>query len=263
MNSKNCRVTRREIDRSEVNQRLSDSALAHMAVCLPCREFHAERSRLRELVGSLEPVAAPADFDARLRARIFTEQQTASHVSFFSRFAVSTPAVIAAALVVILAGAVVWFAGNRGQAPTIAAGNSVPADRANAQPDGGPSLPGNETTAPVTTATTPTANTKGVNEPFVNRSGGPSLRVTNRTQPLLVAKGKTQSRDLAVEPAVTIKQTIDQPGEVSFSAPDKPLVVSVQDNHGATRKISLPAVSFGSQRLVDNRVPVSSQGRIW
>ena len=263
MNSKDCRATRREIDRSEVNQRLSDQALAHVAVCLPCREFHAERSRLRELVGSLEPVAAPADFDARLRARIFAEQQTASRVSFFSRFAVSTPAVIAAALVVILTGAVVWFAQrNRGQAPTIAVGNSVPADRTNTRPDVGPSLPGNETTSPVGTATTSTVNTKGVNEPFVNRSGSTSPRDTNRTQPLL-AKGKTQSRDLAVEPAITIKQTVDEPGEVSFSAPDKPLVVSVQDNHGATRKISLPAVSFGSQRLVDNRMPVSSQGRIW
>jgi hypothetical protein len=42
------------------------------------------------------------------------------------------------------------------------------------------------------------------------------------------------------------------------------MVVSMQDDHGATRRISLPPVSFGAQRLVDNRIPVSStNSRSW
>jgi len=263
MNSKDCRLTRREIDQTEVNQRLSDQALTHMAVCAPCREFHAERSRLRELVGSLEPVAAPADFDVRLRARLAAERQSSSRASFSSRFAVSTPALVVATLVVMLVASVVWFTQrNRNQSPTIAASESASASETNTQTGGKSSASGNDTN-PSVAVTIPTAVASGANE-LVNRSGSPSPRDTDRTQPLSLAKGKTQSRDLAVEPAMTIKQTIDEPGEVSFSAPDKPLVVSVQDNHGATRKISLPPVSFGSQRLVDNRVPVSSpSGRVW
>jgi hypothetical protein len=38
------------------------------------------------------------------------------------------------------------------------------------------------------------------------------------------------------------------------------MVVSVRDANGATRKILLPPISFGSQRL-DNRTPVGMTNR--
>ena len=43
------------------------------------------------------------------------------------------------------------------------------------------------------------------------------------------------------------------------------MVVSMEDDRGATRRISLPPVSFGAQRLVDNHIPVSStsNSRSW
>jgi hypothetical protein len=39
----------------------------------------------------------------------------------------------------------------------------------------------------------------------------------------------------------------------------------MQDDRGATHRISLPPVSFGAQRLVDNRVPLtfSPNSRSW
>ncbi|MDX6559136.1 MAG: hypothetical protein QOF72_2185, partial [Blastocatellia bacterium] len=44
----------------------------------------------------------------------------------------------------------------------------------------------------------------------------------------------------------------------------RPMVVSMQDDRGETRRISLPPVSFGAQRLVDNRIPVSAtNSRSW
>jgi hypothetical protein len=64
--------------------------------------------------------------------------------------------------------------------------------------------------------------------------------------------------------AESIRQGEQRAGEVSLRAPDKPLVVSLEDEKGGKRKISLPPVSFGSQRLVDNRMPVSSNNsRSW
>src|SRR6266545_7855416 len=120
MNGKECRATRREIDESELNQRLSNQALSHLGVCSACTEFRAERASLRELVGSLEPVAAPGDFDMRLRARIANEQGRARQ-PFIFRFVTSTPAIVTAALVVMLATSLVWFAQrNKSQAPAIA-----------------------------------------------------------------------------------------------------------------------------------------------
>jgi hypothetical protein len=87
----------------------------------------------------------------------------------------------------------------------------------------------------------------------------PQFRDTALSQP-----GRS-SRDLSAGSAPSIKQGQD-PGAVYVSAPVKPMVLSLQDDNGATRRISLPPVSFGSQRLlVGSRiVPVSSTNdRVW
>jgi hypothetical protein len=71
--------------------------------------------------------------------------------------------------------------------------------------------------------------------------------------------------DYSASRAESYQQIEQKAGEVSLSAPLKPMVVSMQDDRGATRKISLPPVTFGAQRLVDNRTPVSlsSNSRSW
>ena len=74
MRSLECRFTRQQIDELELGERPSERATAHLSLCAGCRDFRAERNELRQLVGSLEPVVAPADFEMRLRARIAREQ---------------------------------------------------------------------------------------------------------------------------------------------------------------------------------------------
>ena len=76
MNTKECRDTRREIDELEFGAEPSQLAMEHLATCEACRQFRAERAELREIVGSLERVGAPPDFDMRLRARIAAERST-------------------------------------------------------------------------------------------------------------------------------------------------------------------------------------------
>ena len=76
-----CRVMRRMIDESEPGGPLSSQAAEHIAVCDSCREFRGQRARLRELVGSLQPVEAPPDFDMRLRARLVSERAGAAWFS--------------------------------------------------------------------------------------------------------------------------------------------------------------------------------------
>ena len=256
MNGKECRATRREIDESELNQRLSNQALSHLAVCPACRDFRAERASLRELVGSLEPVAAPGDFDVRLRARIANDQDRARQ-PFIFRFVTSTPAIVAAALVVMLATSLVWFAqrNKSQQAPVIAAtppaGSSV-------------SSTGSE---PAGLASNGTSISSGAQpDPDIERKAGGQNRGVNYSRETnnKAALASATATDYAVSKAESIKQLEQKAGEVSLSAPLRPLVVSVQDDHGATRKISLPPVSFGAQRLVDNRIPVSAtNSRSW
>src|SRR5262249_9703077 len=109
MTNKECRNTRREIDELELGHRPSVQATMHLAGCSACQQFQAERTSLRELVGSLEPVVAPPDFDMRLRARIAAEKYDKHRQPFFARL-ISTPALAAAALFVIVAGSVYWIA---------------------------------------------------------------------------------------------------------------------------------------------------------
>lgn len=254
MNGKECRSTRREIEQSELNQRLSDQALAHVDSCMPCREFHDERASLRELVGSLEPVAAPGDFDSRLRARIAAERQRNARGSFFTRFAVGTPAIAVAALIVVLVASIVWFAQRGANHETTIASNSAGVSGPTVAATSDKSAPVKETSAPVAAETNP--------PPDLTVSG-PTGRERN---PYRTASAKSIAPRGAVQPAtdlnVTAAESIRQ-GEVSLSAPVKPLVVSMQDDRGGKRKISLPPVSFGSQRLVDNRFPVTSNSRSW
>ena len=255
MNRKECRSTRREIEQSELNQRLSDHALAHVDSCMPCREFQDERARLRELIGSLEPVAAPGDFDLRLRARLAAERQRNARGSFFTRFAVGTPAIAVAALIVILVASIVWFAQRSGNHETTIASNSPAASGPTVVAPGDPSATEKVTTSTVAAEPNPTSTDL--------TGSGPSGRDRN---PFRAASGRSIASRQTVEPATDLNvrgaETIRQ-GEVSLSAPVKPLVVSMQDDRGAKRKISLPPVSFGSQRLVDNRFPVTSNSRSW
>ena len=255
MNGKECRATRREIDESELNQRLSDQAQSHVASCPSCRGWHAERTSLRELVGSLEPVAAPGDFEMRLRARMASERQSRARQPFIFRFVTSTPAIAVAALVVMLAMSLVWLAQrNRSQAPPTAFVPIKEAPQVTDQPriasnGGGETVQTGELPAPV--------DSKSGNRP-------------DRANPVRESNNKfnqagVRATDYGVSPAESIRQGEQRAGEVSLSAPLKPMIVSMQDDHGATHKISLPPISFGAQRLVDNRVPVSfsSNSRSW
>ena len=259
MNNRECRTTRQEIEKSKLHQRLSNPAARHIESCRACQEFQLERTRLRELIGSLEPVAAPEDFDVRLRARIAADRQQSSRGSFFNTFVMSTPAIAVAAVIVMLIGSIVWLAQRqRNQESPVASGTPVNS---------------NQALAPVRKA----AESTNSNSSAVEAEKDPPAPVIAQapksqnpyrdagSKPTTVAKDAYgPATDFNVTGAESIRQGEQQAGEVSLSAPVKPLVVSLEDVSGTKRRISLPPVSFGSQRLVDNRLPVSStNSRSW
>ena len=253
---------RRNIDQSELNQPLSKQALAHLASCGDCREFRDERARLRELVGSLEPVTAPADFDVRLRARIAAERQSKGRRPFFAVFALGRPATAVAALVITCVALAVWYAErNRNQIPTITSA-SGPA-RQNTPANDESREAGKSTTPTIAVGSNAIATPNSAQEAFTIHPRIFASRGTERkaNQPIPTNSTENLSRDFNVRPASSIKQSDTKAGEVSLSAPFKPLVVSLEDDRGATRKISLPPISFGSQRLVDKLT--STNSRFW
>jgi len=256
MNGKECRATRREIDESELNQRLSAQAGTHVDQCASCRDFRAERIGLRELVGSLEPVAAPGDFDLRLRARLARERQGPTRQPFIFRLIIGAPAIAAAALVVILAVSLVWFA-QRNSKPTPEIAKVPIKEETGVRP---PMVPN------ITNKTETSASTAHDNGDV---KADPVKFVTSRDKNNKPALAGIRAVDYGQSPAERIRQIEQRAGEVSLSAPLKPMVVSMQDDRGATRRISLPPVSFGAQRLVGNSTPasfssnISSNSRSW
>jgi hypothetical protein len=251
-----CRATRQEID--EGGEQLSAQTMRHVASCAPCLAFQNERARLRELLTSLEPVTAPADFDFRLRARIAAQGKSVGPRSFFSGFALSTPALAVAALVIVaLGGSIVWIE-QRGakQAPTVAVKLPSRVETGKLTPDN--PQPSKQAAVPDATA-----STAGINPDAPTNLG--QGRKPQFRDPGLSQSVRPSSTDFSAGSAPSIKQG-QNPGAVYVSAPVKPMVLSLQDDNGATRRISLPPVSFGSQRmLVGNRVaPVSSTpDRVW
>lgn len=241
MKSLECRVTRQQIDELELGERPSERATAHLSLCAGCRDFRAERNELRQLVGSLESVVAPADFEMRLRARIAREQSPRRE-PFFARL-IRTPALAAAALFVMVGGTLVWVAQRdiEPSAPVATVQKAAPVAKA--------SNSAITLSAPTDTAE---ANTPS-DEVAENVPNVPARK--NR------AGSRVRSQDYSVLPAGVTYQS----DQAYVNAPSKPVVFALEDERGTKRKISLPPVSFGSQSLVDNRVPVSYTGnsRIW
>src|SRR2546423_7495313 len=78
MRNNYCEIICRELDELMLSEACSSSALEHLQGCADCRDFHQKQMKLRRMVGGLGTVAAPADFDFRLRARLANESSGAT-----------------------------------------------------------------------------------------------------------------------------------------------------------------------------------------
>lgn len=246
MSGKVCREMRREIDQSELRQTLSAEAEAHLNECTACAAFRDERFRLRELIGALEPVVAPADFDVRLRARIARQRDTHQQ-PFIFRLVMSTPAIVVTAVLVVVVGTIVFMnQRNRTANPAVALTTE---DKAKV-----PSI-----TVPEVAVKHDVSPVNGTEEPSVfpeaPRRLSPTARSNTRSGP--ATNSIPEVSDSAIRAAQSFQLAPDRAGEVSLTAPVKPMIVTMYDERGGSRKIQLPPISFGSQRLTDNRTPVS------
>ena len=104
----NCDECRTELEEASLHRLPGDEARAHIEACAACRAFHEERSALRQLLGELEVVAAPSTFDAQLRARIVAKQSV-GRFSVQPSFAPSALSIALAACFMLTVSAVLLF----------------------------------------------------------------------------------------------------------------------------------------------------------
>jgi hypothetical protein len=265
-----CKHFRTEIEETDRATALGAKAAAHIAVCGSCRAFRAERDSLRSLIGGLERVDAPSDFDFRLRARIARAEEAKdtrfarhSFVPGAAWLAVATCAVLA------LAGLVVFRQAQRqmpSSQPSDATANSV-AVKTPPQTNSTVTSAHEPQEAAVESSDNPVNDVRPVSR--VQRSAPRRYKfVLSRdaveqiaaTQP---SAGSLETNNLSVQGT---KIYVGSPIPLPVTTPDRPLEALFKDVHGASRVVSVDPVTFGARGLPSHRVStrnvVYSQG-VW
>ncbi len=258
MRTMNCRNIRREIE--EAGPMSSDVEM-HLANCTTCATLARQQANLHKIVSSLGTVEAPGDFDFRLRARLAADKRQSrpfmlAGLSFGVRSA-------AMAMILVLFGAAVLFVAlrNRSDNPTPEVVAGGPQNAIRVLPEVGtvpvPSTTPERAAQPQIVATADVVGSKSAKPSPVKRRG------TNLTTLATYRDGRTSyggTRDSSGTGAVVLNsnQGVAFPIEASYQS----LKVSIDDGRGSSRTISLPTVSFGSQRaLSQDASPLMASAR--
>lgn len=230
----NCKACRIEIEESDEARPLSRSAGAHLEACAACRAFSEEQSALRCLIGSLDVVAAPADFDFRLRARLAAAKSESARQSAWPRFAPGARAMaLAASFVLLIAVGLivrqVWLSPTSNQQPQNVAQND--------------SVKG--TAAPLAPTPSPVGNEEEIQKP-----GAPP--VSNYGAPTMAQRQKNMNRVINSN-AATATNSSGNPQDIRSNdfggSPPAPSIVPVGINDPVTGpKTTMVAVPIQASR---------------
>jgi len=251
-----CEVIRRELDELMLDETCSTAALDHLRECGACREFHEKQTKLRQIVGSLGTVAAPADFDFRLRARLANESSSVASTFSFVAWPVLRRGFAALAVLVVFAiGAyLVRNALNRPTAPSVEMAKQAAAPATGETPKPPQvTVPSNKPQQPKPQDVAVVQNKR----PQGNRIDRAGL-VAVKNKPLATRELSGTRADVVgnMEPVGT-----STPFSIDASALQY-FRVSVDDGRGNAKTISVPTISFGSQRLMQNANQFAPK-RVW
>lgn len=259
MSNINCRNIRRAIEEAGSADLLSAAALSHLESCAACEKLSRQQTRLQGIVAGLGTVEAPGDFEFRLRARLAGEKRAVARPLRLS-FGLRSAAV--AALLLLIGSLVAFVALKSGSNSQVAGGH-----QATPKPvtkDAGPkqiAVPGSVTPGSIEVAQAPTGNAPVRASDHTTRG----RRVGNELASFRPAKlPGTQDSSGTRAPVLKRDQLTESYPTAAFpiNASYQSLKVSVDDAHGTSRTISLPSVSFGSQRtLSQNASPLLASSR--
>lgn len=273
-----CQTCQFEIEELKATERLSEGARAHLSLCAVCRAFHDERQALKKLVGSLEAVNAPPDFDFRLRARLAAAKEADNHFSWRS-FIASAPAIGVAAAFAVLVAAIVFYNQTKKSAITERPGLATVQSPA-PKPQQAASV-SNPAPTPVNAPLTSDEIRKsdGASVTVAARHTRSRGRAVNGKQTIRRESPQTgandsqiTSNDMAFRPAPQIVPNGGAPFQAEmngvFSLPvrsaSQPVRVFVGERGGMKQTLTLEPVIFGSQDFTGgNRPRVASSQGIW
>ena len=246
MKDKRCEPVRRELEELMLGDDFSAATSGHLQTCSDCRDFQRQQMKLRQIVGSLGTVSAPADFDFRLRARLAADSE-APGFHFWS-FTVKGLATAAVMVVFGVGAVVVWQRSHEAQPPAV--------------------------------AVTPPQVEEPVRHEEANKSNSGFMAQERETIPV-VANNETQrlrksyrrvgstpkrtvsSIDFSSERANVVSNTrpaVNNAPMFPIEASLQSVKISLDDGRGNARTVSFPTVSFGSQRVLTTANQFNSKG---
>jgi hypothetical protein len=249
MHKLTCEHVRRELDELKLNDEINESTSAHLNECSACEEFHATQLKLRRLVGSLGTVQAPADFDFKLRARLASEPVATG----FNFWPIAKWSLTAVAAVLLFVGGFSMIRTVTKQTP------SQPVQQGQTAVVIPPAAVPQATATPVEVGPTRENDTIAQNSTPTEIPQRYKSSVGSRRE-----KRTQVSLDSSSEGARVIRTPVTGREDVIFAVDAKgaPLTVSLDDGRGNARTISLPTVTFGSQRVVGNSNQFAAKG-VW
>jgi hypothetical protein len=231
MRKNNCEVIRQELDELMLDETSSAVVAEHLRECAACREFNEKQTKLRQIVGSLGTVSAPPDFDFRLRARLANDAGGAAfHFWPVARRGLAFAAVL---LVFVMGAILIRNVFNRQGENTQVADqhNTTPA------PQPVPTVESLQQSNPVPplVALSPERRPQPIRNDRTARIKRPLVAEDFSSQRAEVFNGREPATEFEVLPLDSSLQ--------SFK-------VSLDDGRGNARTISVPTISFGSQRML-------------
>lgn len=245
MKKNDCEIVRRELDELMLGESSSAVALEHLHDCSECREFNEKQTKLRQMVGSLGTVAAPPDFDFRLRARLANESNTASWMFARRGLAVATLVLLVATSVVVVRNIV-----NQPTTVEVAESNSR---AVNPEP------------SPETVAAPKPSEQEPQKEHVTVKNDAPRrIRPEQLYQAGIRPKRNIVAKDVSSQQAEVLNPDLRLSNSEIFpiDASSESFKVSLDDGHGNARTISLPTIRFGSQRMLPGSNQYATK-RVW
>jgi hypothetical protein len=253
----NCQKYRTEIEELERGAALTESARAHAAGCDSCRAFRAGDDSLRALVGGLARVEAPGDFEFRLRARIARSEGVGARPAFWRGFVPGGAWLTVAGCLVLALGVFVRFRPGQTTSP-----QSAPAAVQTHEIARAASTPGKSVGAGVEDGEVRTvAHAESLPTALV-RSSNRTTRAQQSHKFILPHEAAEQLAGLQNGGDATETLTLDSQGmkiyvgtpiALPVSTHDRPLEALFKDTSGATRSVSVDAVTFGARDLRSRR----------
>lgn len=264
----NCRNIRRVIEEAEQSEPLSLAIADHLKACVRCETFYDQQLKLRQIVSSLGTVAAPNDFEFRLRARLAGEKRGAGQSFSIGNLSFGFRSAALATLMLLIGSGLLVLSLRPSTSDSLVAdsassgSNSVKTPSSMSAP-----VPDNSSGAGQ-----PPALAKNTDQSDEGPNSGTTSSTTTRVNrreagrtPVALASNRIKSRELNSTPAKVLKAgDLVAAGHSVFPIDASPqaLTVSLDNGRGSSKTVSVPGVSFGSQRVLSqNSSPLLASSR--